>query len=358
MFLCKTVRSSVPVRLTLINSKLNMPELPAEQKTASDLVDTNASIPNTKPKSGWKRFLVYSLAMLGALFVVLASLTAYWVWRDTHGAIKETETIDSTMGDTFGRYSEEHKGWLYVTDDKRSYVMRVVQQANIDDKLAGDGLYFVASGTPLDDNPGTIYAVFYIYKDSKNGALQRAASLSQSDDDLPITPENVRFEALSDQVWAWVIKESTISRGQSPETFVTNVVLAPHEGEIKELARFNARQSWTPAEGCAQAEQEYAKWLKGHEQQRVTGVSESAASAASDVAEKEESEADGEGDEPRRCDDLKWVYKTVGPTKDGVLTPLLITRTGMLNGEVKPAQNWKLMFDSKSFVYLVPDELR
>lgn len=316
-----------------------------------------ASAPDKNGRRGWRRYLVYLLAVLGVLFVILASIVAYSVWREGHLPIPETATIESTMGETFGRYSDEHRGWLYVTDAKRSYVMRVVQQASIDNKKAGDGLYFVASGTPLDDKPGTVYGVFYLYKDAKTGDLRQVATLYQNDGDKPLTPENVRFEALSNQVWAWVIKERSGTEDLVESEYVTNVVLAPHDGEIKELARFSAQQKMTPEGGCAKADQEYKQWLKAREEKQTAAVA-AAASAASDANDETEgNEDETEYDEPPRCDDLKWTYKT-NPPKDGALTPLLITRSGISQGVVQPEKSWKVMFDAKSFVYLMPDELK
>lgn len=320
----------------------------------------DASPTPIKARRGWKRYVMYGFALLGVLFMLLTGAVAYSMWKDGHQPIPETATIESTMGDTFGRYSEEHKGWLYVSDDKRSYVMRVVQQASIDNKREGDGLYFVASGTPLDDNPGTVYGVFYIYKDARTGALQQVASLHQNDDDRPLLPENVRFEALSNQVWAWVIKEAAAFEDPEAGSYVMNVVLAPHDGGIKELARFAASQKMTPEGGCAKADQSYADWHKAREQGQAAKAAAAAAVAsdASDAEAPDEGNADEtEYDEPSRCDDLKWTYKT-NPPKDGALTPLLITRTGVQQGVAQPEQSWKVMFDSKSFVYLMPDELK
>ena len=98
--------------------------------------DTHAAAAN-KPKRGWKRYLIYILAVLGVLFVALMGTVAYSVWRDGQAPIPEAATIESTMTETFGRYSEEHKGWLYVTDDKRSYVMRVIRKRPTKAQLAG-----------------------------------------------------------------------------------------------------------------------------------------------------------------------------------------------------------------------------
>lgn len=333
------------------------PQSPLDQNTTSSPASTEVPVPTVQTRSGWKRYLVYVLALLGTLFVILSSVAAYSLWKDSHQPIPETATIESTMSETFGRYSEEQKGWLYVTDEKRSYVMRVVQQASIDNKREGDGLYFVASGTPLDDKPGTIYGVFYIYKEPKEGGLQQAASLYQNDGDKPLTPENVRFEALSNQVWAWVIKGTSAADNLGADATVTNVVLAPHDGSIKELARFNAHQKMTPDGGCAKADQDYAQWQKEREQQQAAATAAAAVASAASEADDEGNADETEYDEPPRCDDLKWAYKT-NPPKDGALTPLLITRTGMLQGVTQPEQSWKVMFDSKSFVYLMPDELK
>ena len=321
--------------------------------------DTHAAAAN-KPKRGWKRYLIYILAVLGVLFVALTGTLAYSVWRDGQAPIPEAATIESTMTETFGRYSEEHKGWLYVTDDKRSYVMRVIQQASINDKREGDGLYFVTSGAPLDDRPGSIYGVFHLYKDAQSGALQQVASLTQSEYDQPLTPERVRFEALSKQVWAWVIKESQVVSSEAGEELsVTNVVLAPHDGAIKELARFAAQQKLTPEGGCAKAQADHAQWEKERQQAQVAAAA-AAASAASgaqgDQDGEDHEEDESEYTEPQRCEDLSWTYRTDSP-KDGVITPLHIVRKGISNGEAQPEKSWKVMFDPKAFVYLMPETM-
>lgn len=336
----------------------DQPQSPIDQETSANQAVAMEPAPEARIRRGWKKYLVYLLAVLGALFVMLICAVAYSQWKESHQPIPETATIESTMSGTFGRYSDDHKGWLYVSDEKRSYVMRVVQQASIDNKREGDGLYFVASGTPLDDQSGTIYGVFYLYKDAKNGELQQVASLYQNDGDRPLTPENVRFEALSNQVWAWVIKESPAVEDLEAGSYVVNVVLAPHDGSIKELARFNAQQKTIPEGGCAKADRDYADWQKVREQSLAEAMTQASAvaSGASDVEEEGNAE-ETEYDEPPRCDDLKWTYKT-NPPKDGALTPLLITRTGILQSVTQPERTWKVMFDSKSFVYLLPDELK
>lgn len=338
----------------------DQPQSPLDQENSANQAVAMEPASEAKTRRGWKKYLVYGLAVLGVLFVMLICALAYSQWKDSHQPIPETAAIESTMSGTFGRYSDEHKGWLYVSDDKRSYVMRVVQQASIDNKREGDGLYFVASGTPLDDQPGTIYGVFYLYKDAKSGELQQVASLYQNGGDRPLTPENVRFEALSNQVWAWVIKESPAVEDLEAGSYVVNVVLAPHDGSIKELARFNAQQKTIPEGGCAKADRDYADWQKAREQSQAQAAADAAAvaSGASEAEAEQEGNADEtEYDEPPRCDDLKWTYKT-NPPKDGALTPLLITRIGILQGVTQPEQTWKVMFDSKSFVYLLPDELK
>lgn len=325
-----------------------------EQKPPQPL--TNPSERNKRGLHGWHRYLMYLMALLGVLFVILVCSVAFDSWREGHQPIPETATIESTMTEAFGRYSEEHKGWLYVTDAKRSFVMRVVQQTSIDNKTLGDGLYFVASGTPLDDKQGTVYGVFYLYKEAKTGELRQIAELHHNYYDAPLSPDSVRFESLSHQVWAWVIKERSVSQDIVGSEYVVNVVLAPHDGEIKELARFNAREKTTPEGGCDKAAQDYAQWLKARDEKQASAAA--AFSAASDVnVESEVEEEESEYEVPPRCDDLKWTYKTQ-PPRDDALSPLWITRTGTLQGEKQPEKSWKVMFDAKSFVYLMPDELK
>lgn len=323
---------------------------------------TPSSSPETPPtesaaaRRGWKRYLVYALAVMGVLFVALMGAVFYSSWKDAHAPIPETATIEATMTEVFGRYSDEHKGWLYVSDSKRSYVMRVVQQASIDDKRAGDGLYFIASGTPLDETPGTLYGVFHLYKDAaQNGALQREASLYEYEDVQPLTPDRVRFEALSKQQWAWVIKEVNGLEEEGSTQFITNVMLAPHDGGIKELARFTAQIKTTPAGGCAKAEADFAEWQRAIQDKNKAIPTKPAASEAEGEEDPEE-EVD-EVEAPSCCEDLHWTYRTDAP-KEGSVTPLYITRKGLSEGQAQPDKTWKALFDTKSFEYRLPPDLQ
>lgn len=327
-------------------------------------VSSGAPLPPSEPnlptkRRGWKRYLVYALAVLGVLFVALMGLVFYVRLEEKNAAIPETATIESTMAEVFGRYSDEHKGWLYLADNKRSYVMRVVHRASIDEKREGDGLYFIASGAPLDEHPGALYGVFYLYKDaSQNGAVQRSALLYENDEASPLTPERVFFEALSKQQWAWVIKEVVGVDEEDKTLTVTNLMLAPHDGEIKEIARFSGQLKFTPAGGCATAEADYVEWQRYIDKLNQTNSVTPTASGASEVPSEDDAEVDTtEPDAPARCDDLNWTYRTDSP-KDGSITSLHISQKGVSAGEKVADKKWKVMFDTKSFEYRVPPELK
>jgi len=334
----------------------------------------SAHSPKSTPKPGaatakpraarFKRLVVYSFALVGLAASGLVGYAFYDHYRNGANAIAEDDTIDAVMAANYGRYDEAQKGWLYVGPHNRNYVMRVVQRANLNDGRPGDGLYFVASGTPLDGNTGAVYGVFHLYRQPGSTTLGQEGVMVQDAGDMPLTPERVRFEALSGETWGWVVKEQT-GREEADEFMqVTNVVLAPHQGEIAELARFSARTRFIPSMGCDKANEAYAQWLHRNDPDQMTapaaGVTASAASEAASAAEEGSEDNEGydetEGDGPMRCEDLSWTYKT--DSIDGqAFTPLHITRKGTSEGEKQPDKTWKVMFDPKAFVYLMPESM-
>jgi len=352
---------------------MNTPHSPDSSSSAAP---GSTSAKAQAPASRWRRYALYAFAVLGMLATGLVGYAVFDRYRSGPGAIAEDETIDAVMAANYGRYDEAQKGWLYVGPHNRNYVMRVVQRANLNDGVPGDGLYFVASGTPLDGNTGAVYGVFHLYRQPDSTTLGQEGLMVQEAGDVPLTPERVRFEALSGDTWGWVIKEQT--GREEPDEFmqVTNVVLAPHKGEIAELARFSARTRYMPAGGCDKANADYAQWLQRHDPEHVSApaagmaasvapsvadstASEAAsasASAAEEGADNNEGYDETEGDGPMRCEDLSWAYKT--DSIDGqAFTPLHITRKGTSEGQKQADKTWKVMFDPKAFVYLMPERM-
>lgn len=340
--------------------------------TPAEVADAPAAATGAR-KPLWRKLLVRTLAVVGLLAVLLLAWIGFDSWRERQAPIAEAETIDSILTSNYGRYDEEQKGWLYVGNDKRSYVVRVVHQVQLQDKRPGDGLYFVVSGKPLDGQPGHLYGLFQVTRNEKTNALEQVALSERFDWGVPLTPERVRFEALSDAVWGWVIKLQSDEEAPDTQVVMTNVVLAPRDAEIAELARFRSAITTKPSVGCTQADKDYAAWELRMEneslraEQAAAEAASAAASAASGATQSDDNDDDNEDDEaehmpdaepPTRCDAATWTYRT-DPIRDGgAFTPLHVRQSGMLDGQALPEKSWKLVFDPKAFVYLVPDELR
>ncbi|MEY4763836.1 MAG: hypothetical protein RI907_509, partial [Pseudomonadota bacterium] len=296
-----------------------------------------SATPSPVQKAGWRRHLVRGLAVLGVLFIALVGWVGYSSWQHHRAPLAETATIEENMTEVFGRYSPEHEGWLYVANTKRSYVMRVVQQASVNNKNEGDGVYFVASGTPLDGEAGTLFGVFHLFKDKQHdGTLTRNVTLYTIDDVEPLTPDHVKFEALSPSQWAWVIKRHQGKEEEGNFQVVTDTILAPHQGTIKELATYVSQIKHTPVGGCARAEADFAEWQRDHAVQPAAGpakvgqaasgaegaegVDSTASAKASEGGDAVEGDEGDEGEAeidaaevPDRCYDERWAYRTDPP---------------------------------------------
>ncbi|NRR29123.1 hypothetical protein HSX11_02895 [Oxalobacteraceae bacterium] len=331
------------------------------QETPDTVVDIPPS-PEAKPlpvpppkKSGgkWKRYLLYTLAAIGLAGIALFAFVGYKVNKEKAVAVRvsidETEMIDGIMSRTYGKYSEQKKGWLYVADGDRTYLVRVVQQSKTSDGPDGDELYFVTSGTPTDGEEGSLYGVFQVRgaTNATDGSMVEISSPYRYDSNRPITPENVHFEALSENVWAWVIKTSDGKSPKAAPVHTTNMVFASHGETIVELASFKAGVESEPAGDCAAALGEYELWLN-----------ETKVAAAEAAAKGEEDEMAGEevDNGPMRCEKTRWSYRTA-PVTGPVPGPLSVTLKGSRDGKPVEEKTWKLMFDSKAFSYNVPAEL-
>ncbi len=314
-----------------------------------DLKDPSADAPAgvaapARPRRRWLRGLLYLLAAVGVLAL---ALVGYAMYRQSHGdagpprvAIDETAVIDNVMAETYGKYSTAKKGWLYVGDDNVTYLMRVVQQAKIPDGADGDELYFVASGAAVDGSENAIYGAFHVHPNRPyDGNLAQVNTQIKYPSTQAVRPEQVHFEALSENLWGWVVKAQT---GTDPELFpvtVTNTVLAPHGDEIAVLGEFLASRESNPGRPCDEAKAAWEEYNRP--------------AAATDA----EDEGIDETEEPLRCDKRRWTYRT-GTVNGNIPVPITVTAGGTLDGQAVEARTWKMMFDTKSFAYDVPAELR
>jgi len=292
-----------------------------------------APVHPARPPRRWSRVVLYVLAAVGALalaFIALAWYLGAKPGRD-RVTIDEAAIIDNVMGETYGKYSAAKKGWLYVGDDNVTYLMRVVQQAKIPDGADGDELYFVASGNDVNGGTNAVYGAFYVHPDGKDGLAQENTQIRYAST-APVRPEQVHFEALSDNLWGWVIKtRDDADPGYAVTT--TNTVLAPHEGQIAVLAEFVAARDATPAKSCEEAKAEWDAW------------------------DKEMSGEEGDFEIPLRCDKRRWTYRTA-TVNGNIPVPITVTASGTLDGKPVEARSWKLMFDPKSFTYAIPEDLK
>jgi hypothetical protein len=122
-----------------------------------------------------------------------------------------------------------------------------------------------------------------------------------------------------------------------------NVALAPNGNQIATPAEFLAAAEHAPEDGCAAAQARYD-----------TYQAEQSAAAAAATAD---SVTEPEYEEPLRREKRRWSYRTA-TVSGSTPVPLSVTMSGMMNGAAVEAKNWKLMFDTKSFSYNVPEELK
>ncbi|MFS2019427.1 hypothetical protein ACEN88_22960 [Massilia sp. CT11-108] len=291
-----------------------------------------------RPPRRWGRLVLYVLATVGALALALIAL-AYWLHaKDAQKrvTIDEAAVIDDVMGQTYGKYSAAKKGWLFVGEDNVTYLMRVVQQAKIPDGAAGDELYFVASGAAVNGDGQAVYGVFYVHPDGKDGGLAQENTQIRFLSNAPVKPEQVRFEALSENLWGWVVKTRWDAEPDSEAVTTMNTVLAPHDGQIAVLGEFLAARDAKPEGSCEDAKAAYDAWL-------------------AQVANTEH--GDDGGIPPARCDKRRWTYRTA-TVNGNIPVPITVTAGGTLDDQPVEAQTWKLMFDTRTFSYDIPPDLQ
>lgn len=304
-----------------------------------------------RPPRSRLRLLLYLLAAVALLALVVVGTAAY---RDAAGArtpprvaIDAPSTIDSIMAETYGSYSADKKGWLYVGDDNVTYLMRVVQQQKVVDGADGDELYVLASGVAVDGSEHAVYGAFHVRPARPyDGNLTQASLQVRYESTLAVRPDQVRFLALGAQLRGWIVQaRSGTDPAQDPVT-TTNTVLAPHGGEIAVLGEFLAARESRPGVSCAEAKAAWETWNRDAAQD----AGDAAADQADDTEETEE-------EEPLRCEQRSWSYRTA-PIDGALPGPITVTAAGTLDGQPVEAHMWTLTFDPQRFGYDIPRALR
>jgi len=294
-----------------------------------------------RPRRRWLRLVPGVLAALGLLTIAVLALGYYLQAKEARApkrvVIDEAAVIGTVMGETYGKYSKAKQGWLYTAADHVTYLMRVVQQARIPDGVDGDDLYFVASGASVSGSEDAMYGVFWLRPNRPyDGTLRQSSMQTRYWSKLAVRPDQVRFEALSETLWGWVIKRQLSGDPAEGPVTTLNTVIAPHDDRIAELGEFLAAREANPAESCDDAKAAWDSWHHG-----VAAGSHAVKGA----------------DEPLRCDKRRWTYRTA--TVDGTVpVPITVTVGGMLDGQSVEPRSWTLRFDPKSFTYDIPDDLK
>ncbi|GGY99554.1 hypothetical protein ACFFTM_19580 [Pseudoduganella plicata] len=298
-----------------------------------------APVPQAKRRSRWLSALLYALAACGLIALVLSGVAYYQHKKAT--AVPEYLTIDAaaviekTMAEKYGKYSATRKGWLYVDEDNRAYVMRVVQQKKMRG-ADGDELYFLASGEGwIDDDRASVYGVFHIRPTRpRDGTLVEISQPAIAGYGAAIKREDVRFEALSKNSWGWFVRVADGMEPTMQRALTHNVVWAPRENGMAKLGQFMAAADQDPGMPCDEAKQAYDEWLELPEAER-RGVEPTGAP---------------------RCERQRWSYRT-GKATDATPVPITVTLGGTLDGKPVASRKWTLKFDTKHSRYTVPAEL-
>lgn len=279
-------------------------------------------------------------AAIGLLAVALAALGYYVKTRADRTpervVLDEAAVIGKVMGTTYGQYSAARKGWLYVADDKVTYLMRVVQQARVPDGAGGDELYFVASGASVSGSDDAMYGVFRLRPSHPyDGTLKQSSMQTRYWSKLAVRAEQVRFEALGDNLWGWVIRRQLSSDLAAGPVTTLHTVIAPHGDRIAELGEFLAAREAVPPQACEDAKAAWDAW------------EQSAAAGRTGVDDKV----------PLRCDKRRWTYR-IGTVAGDLPAPITVTVGGLLDGQPVEPQSWTLAFDPQRFAYIIPDDLK
>jgi len=356
--------------------------LPTDHPAAPAGAEPSAAPASTaRPARRVKKALLYSLAAIGLAALVLAGLAYRSATRETglaSEALSADAVIEERMTHHYGKYSAEHKGWLFVhPGSHRSYLMQVIHRAKIEEqspsgRLNVTALYFLASGAALDGKaPDESIIGLFVLKPDPDAQAGSAALIEIAEPTYPVEghgplrPEDLRFEALSADTYAWALKFTRVTADTRPGHFVTNHFFAPHGDRIAEVAEFPARAEHTPAAGCAAAEAahraEQARWREQAAQALAEAASAAGRTAAELAAETDGNEDEMQGEEEgpgtAMCSDAGWTYKTGDLPAEGFVS-LSVTGGGLVNGRPHAKKTYKLVFDPKSFSYIVPAELQ
>lgn len=324
----------------------------------TEVAKNNETGGKTERASRWWKWPVRLLAGIGALSLVVIGLAvAVAPGKSEPTRFSADEMIDQIMLRTYGKYSEAEKGWMYVNEHRQAYVMRVVHRAKIVDDAGNEELYFLASGDFVDTGShAPITGAFKVMADPEkaDGSLVEISEpFMDGFGRGALSASDIRFEALSDKTFGWVLKARDHWLGEDAGSSVTNVVLAPNAQTVAVVASFPAMLKVEVGDGCAAAQAQYADWQQARSGQAAAAPSSPASDAASDDEAESNEEEDGP---PLRCTDATFSYKTGPVPEDGFVT-FTVTGNGPVNGENLSSKTWKLVFDHKSFSYLVPEEL-
>ena len=303
-----------------------------EPATAQNSPATPPASPKRAGRTAFKA-LLYVLATVGLLVLAIVGYAIFEQHRNPPRerlTIDEAAMIDSLMSSNYGKYSAARKGWVYVDESDTTYVMRVIQHVRLKDRPEGDELYMVVSGQSNDPMP-SIYGLFHVRPGTGQdaGKLVEISKPFEAGPISPIEAADVRFEALSDNLWGWVIKLGGYGRNES-HWDVYNHVFAPHGSDIAELGVFLASSDETPDVDCATARARYEEYLK---------------------------QDDPVEDAPNRCDRRTWSYSTA-TVNGSIPVALTVTAGGSFDGQPVEPKKYKLVFDNKRFSYNVPAELQ
>ncbi|WP_288378937.1 hypothetical protein [uncultured Massilia sp.] len=312
-------------------------------------------------KRSWLRIPLYMLAGIGVFAVAITVYAAFQRQARTEAepdsvariTIDEAGTIEDVMTQTYGKYSESKRGWLYVGPDERTYVMKVIQQNKLPGGPEGEEMYFMASGAAVDGSEVAQLGAFHVRPNPKEpGALVAITVTNLHGGSSAVRPEDVQFLALSDKLWGWLLK---VKDGRDPKeglVSVSHVLLAPHGEEIVKLAEFpHSRIAAMEEDLCARGRETH----EAFRQEAAQASNEETAEASSG----EQDEMEPEETEPEMfdlCQERRYAYK-LGDAKGGIPAPITVSVSGTLDGKKVADKTWKLVFDTKAFRYNVPDEL-
>jgi hypothetical protein len=357
------------------------PEAPAPAPFAAPLPAVEPErVAGRAPRLKWRQRLLYVLAALGALVLVAIALflVLVSVARKRAPTLDRDAVIEESMTRNYGKYAAAQQGWLYVDPDtRRTYVMQVLQRAQVDVPSTTmrevTAVYFLVSGTPVapTGDKSSLLGLFMIQPDTvaHDGTLTETSdALETIDGDTPVTAQDVHFEALSKDTWGWVVKIRRHLPTQAGARAIDNVVYAPHEGHIAVLATFPASAVFTASEGCeaAQAVHDGAAPPEDAASGVATAASAAPEATASMASASPASDAAAEADDEHEeadvppalsgCFNAAWTYSTGEVPADGFVT-ISVKGGGLVAGSDSPVKTYKLVFDPKSFTYVLPPDM-